>query len=152
GRPQDPRRARGLRPHRVHRAGRGRPRRPARGQEPGRGLSTRHDPARPAVCTERTPRVAAARQLARRAGRTRAGRFLAEGAQAVRGALRWAADGGGRVHELFFTAVAAERNPELLDAARAAGVPLSEITERAAAGLSETVTPQGVVAVCDLVD
>ncbi|MFB9909516.1 TrmH family RNA methyltransferase [Allokutzneria oryzae] len=104
------------------------------------------------VCTERTPRVAAARQLARRAGRTRAGRFLAEGAQAVREALRWAAEGRGTVHELFFTAPAAERNPELLDAARAAGVPLSEITERAAAGLSETVTPQGVVAVCDTVD
>ncbi|SDM15118.1 TrmH family RNA methyltransferase [Allokutzneria albata] len=100
------------------------------------------------MCTERTPRVAAARQLARRTGRTRAGRFLAEGAQAVREALRWP----GRVHELFFTAQAAERNPELLDAARDAGVPLSEITERAAAGLSETVTPQGIVAVCDTVD
>lgn len=36
--------------------------------------------------------------------------------------------------------------------ARAAGVPVSEITERAAELLSETVTPQGLVAVCDLVD
>ncbi|GAA4005523.1 RNA methyltransferase [Allokutzneria multivorans] len=100
------------------------------------------------MCTERTPRVAAARQLVRRTGRTRAGRFLVEGAQAVREALRFSSG----VHELFFTALAAERNPELLDAAREAGVPLSEITERAAAGLSETVTPQGIVAVCDLVD
>ena len=46
----------------------------------------------------------------------------------------------------------AERNPELVDAAHVAGVTVSGITERAAAALSETVTPQGVIAVCDLVD
>ena len=37
--------------------------------------------------TERTPRVAAARRLTRRAGRDEAGEFLAEGPQAVREAL-----------------------------------------------------------------
>jgi TrmH family RNA methyltransferase len=107
--------------------------------------------SRPGVApfTERTPRVVAARRLTKRAGRTEAGRFLAEGAQAVREALAWR---DGVVHELFVTAAAAERNPELVRAARAADVPVSEITERAAAGLSETVTPQGVLAVCDLVD
>jgi len=31
-------------------------------------------------------------------------------------------------------------------------IPVSVVTERAAAGLSETVTPQGIIAVCDLVD
>ncbi|MFB9429766.1 TrmH family RNA methyltransferase [Streptoalloteichus tenebrarius] len=102
--------------------------------------------------TERTPRVAAARHLTRRAGRDRAGRFLAEGAQAVREALAWAAAGRGRVHELFATEEAGQRHPELLAAARRAGVPVSTVTERAAAGLSETVTPQGLVAVCDPVD
>ena len=56
------------------------------------------------------------------------------------------------MHELFVTARAAEQLPGLLDAAREAGVPVSPITDRAADGLSETVTPQGVVAVCDLVD
>ena len=56
--------------------------------------------------TERTPRVAAARRLTRRAGRTGSGRFLAEGAQAVREALR----GDGTVTELFGTPAAlAER-------------------------------------------
>ena len=97
--------------------------------------------------TERTPRVAAARRLTRRDGRAEAGRFLAEGAQAVREALAW-----GRVRELFVTATAAQRNPELVEAAGTAGIPVSEITEKAAAGISETVTPQGLVAVCDLVD
>ncbi|MGO1056736.1 TrmH family RNA methyltransferase [Crossiella sp. CA198] len=105
-----------------------------------------------AVLTERTPRVAAARQLTRRQGRDRADRFLAEGAQAVREALAWAADGRGQVHELFVTEVAAGRNQDLLHAAGAAGIRVSEITERAAEGLSETVTPQGVIAVCDQVE
>lgn len=98
--------------------------------------------------TERTPRVAAARALTRRAGRTKAGRFLAEGAQAVREALRWHVAGRGVVHEVFAVSLPAE----LAGLAAEAGVPVSAVTERAAAGLSETVTPQGVVAVCDLVD
>ncbi|ACU39288.1 TrmH family RNA methyltransferase [Actinosynnema mirum] len=102
--------------------------------------------------TERTPRVVAARRLTRRSGRDRAARFLAEGAQAVREALAWSAAGRGRVHELFVTEVAAERNQELVDAAASSGVPISVVTDKAAAALSETVTPQGVVAVCDPVE
>jgi TrmH family RNA methyltransferase len=90
--------------------------------------------------------------LTRRAGRDRAGRFLAEGAQSVREALAWAAEGRGRVHELFVTEQAASRHADLVRAAEAAGVRVNPVTERAAAGLSETVTPQGVVAACDPVD
>jgi len=97
------------------------------------------------VFTERTPRVAAARQLTRRSGREKAGRFLVEGAQAVREALAWASAGRGAVHELFATESAAARLP-------ATAPRVSIVTDRAAAGLSETVTPQGIVAVCDLVD
>ena len=95
--------------------------------------------------TERTPRVVAARKLLRRAGRDRAGRFLVEGAQAVREALAVAT-----VHELFVTATAAARHPDLVAAARAAGVRVRAVTDRAAEALSDTVTPQGIVAVCDL--
>jgi TrmH family RNA methyltransferase len=58
----------------------------------------------------------------------------------------------GTVHELFVTTTAATRNAELVQAARDSGVPVSVITDRAADGLSVTVTPQGIVAVCDLVD
>lgn len=98
--------------------------------------------------THKTPRVVAARRLTTRSGRDQAGRFLAEGAQAVREALR----APERVHELFVTGPGAERNAELVQHARATGVPVSDITDRAAAMLSETVTPQGIVAVCDTLD
>ncbi|WP_075974147.1 TrmH family RNA methyltransferase [Actinokineospora bangkokensis] len=110
-------------------------------------MSTQHDRRPGAPFTERTPRVAAARALTRRAGREKAGRFLAEGAQAVREALAH-----GAVHEVFTTEAAAARNADLLHDAAARGVPVSTATDKAVAGLSETVTPQGVVAVCDLLD
>jgi TrmH family RNA methyltransferase len=109
------------------------------------------------LCTERTPRVVAARKLHRRVARERAGRFLAEGAQAVGAALEAAGSSdrrrpGVRVFEVFATEVAAERNPGQLAAAHAAGVTVSLVTERAAAVLSETVTPRGLLAVCGLLD
>ena len=49
------------------------------------------------------------------------------------------------------TATAADRHPELVAAARG-GVRISPVTDRAAETLSDTVTPQGLVAVCDLLD
>lgn len=75
------------------------------------------------------------------------GEFLCEGSHAVSEALA-----AGRVRELFLTAAAAEREPALLRAAAAAGAAVSPVTERAAAALSDTVTPQGVVARCATVD
>ncbi len=105
--------------------------------------------------TERTPRVAAARALLRRQGRERAGRFLAEGSQAVGEAVGWAtghetgaAGHRGGLLELFVTDRAAARHPELVKAAAAAGARVSRVTESAASGLSATTTPQGLVAVC----
>ncbi|WP_329073427.1 TrmH family RNA methyltransferase [Amycolatopsis sp. NBC_01480] len=97
--------------------------------------------------TERTPRVVAARKLTRRAERDKTGRFLAEGANAVEAALEY-----GTVHELFVTDRAAATHPALAATAADAGVRISPITDRAADGLSETVTPQGIVAVCSVVD
>lgn len=70
-----------------------------------------------------------------------------EGSQAVREALTY-----GRVHELFLTDEAAARHTSLVERAVDVGVPLTRITRRAAELLSETVTPQGVVGVCDVVD
>ena len=93
-------------------------------------------------------RLAAARRLTRRQARREAGRFLAEGAQAVREALRRPKV----VVQVFATAEALERNVELIDEARAASVRVDEISTRAAAALSETVTPQGLVAVCRKID
>ena len=100
------------------------------------------------VFTERTARVVAARKLTRRVGRDAAGEFLAEGPQAVREAL--AHDPPPR--ELFVTEAAAARYADLVERAHAAGVPVSAVTPRAAAGLSETATPQGIVAVCPALD
>jgi TrmH family RNA methyltransferase len=95
--------------------------------------------------TERSARIVAARKLTRRAGRDAAGLFLAEGRQAVAEAL---ADPSG-VREVFATEAAVEAHRDLLGATP---VPVRLITEKAAAGLSETVTPQGLVAVCTLRD
>ena len=97
------------------------------------------------LLTERSGRVAAARKLTRRAGRDAAGLFLAEGRQAVAEAL---ADPAG-VREVFTTEAAASAHRDLL---ASTAVPVRIVTEKAAAGLSETVTPQGLVAVCALRD
>jgi len=71
-----------------------------------------------------------------------------EGGQAVREALAWS----GEVHELFVTEGFLARDPGLVASAAERGVPVSPVTDRAMAGLADTVTPQGVVAVCALVD
>jgi TrmH family RNA methyltransferase len=97
------------------------------------------------LLTERSARVVAARKLTRRAGRDAAGLFLAEGRQAVAEAL---ADPDG-VREVLATEPAAALHHDLL---ASAGVPVRLITEKAAASLSETVTPQGLLAVCELRD
>ncbi|MFR9730170.1 TrmH family RNA methyltransferase [Saccharopolyspora sp. MS10] len=103
------------------------------------------EPQRPGTdpLTERSSRVVVARKLTRRAGRERAGEFLAEGAQAVGEALAAHAAGRVRVRSLFATEQQAAKLPAL-------DVPVHLVTERAAASLSETVTPQGLVACCAL--
>jgi TrmH family RNA methyltransferase len=106
----------------------------------------------PTAYTERTGRVAAARRLTRRSARESAREFLAEGPQAVREALRLATVSPDAARGLLGTDEALERHPDLVALAHQAGVPVSRITPRAAAGLSETSTPQGVVAVCRYLD
>jgi TrmH family RNA methyltransferase len=97
------------------------------------------------LLTERSARIVAVRKLTRRAGRDAAGLFLAEGRQAVAEAL---ADPDG-VREVFATEAAAAAHRDLLTGT---SVPVRLLTDRASAGLSETVTPQGLVAVCPLRD
>ncbi len=58
----------------------------------------------------------------------------------------------GTVVEVFATAAALARNDGLVSAAGAAGIAIDQVSEKAAAALSETVTPQGLVAVCHFVD
>jgi len=94
------------------------------------------------VLTERSARVAAAVKLHRHVGRRRAGRFLAEGPNLVEAASR-----RGLLRDVFVTEAAAQRHAPLLAALHC---PVHLITERAAKALSDTVTPSGLVAVCDM--
>ena len=101
------------------------------------------------MLTERSARVRDAQKLTRRHGRDKVGRFLAEGPQAVREAL--AESSGprpGLVIEVFAGEQAAVRHADLIGAALDLGIAVSHATDAAMATLSETVTPQGLVAVC----
>lgn len=86
--------------------------------------------------------MVAAAKLHRHVGRRRAQRFLAEGPNLVETASR-----RGLIHEIFVTEPASRRHAALLNA-QPASVHL--VTERAAKTLSDTVTPSGMVAVCEL--
>ncbi|GAB3657807.1 TrmH family RNA methyltransferase [Glycomyces tarimensis] len=97
--------------------------------------------------TPRSSRVVAARKLQRRRGRDKAERFLAEGPQAVREAI-----GAGVVDDLFYTIDADVKHDDLVDAAHAAGAHLHPVTDEALESLAETVTPQGLIAVCRFLD
>jgi TrmH family RNA methyltransferase len=105
----------------------------------------------------RSSRVKAAKRLLKRSFRERDRAFLAEGPQAVREALINAreihAGGNGTgVRELFVTADARGRHPELMQRAAALGVPIQLASGAVLGELSDTVTPQGMVAVCDVLD
>jgi RNA methyltransferase, TrmH family len=100
----------------------------------------------------RNKRVTAARRLLKRAFRAEARAFLVEGPQAVREALALAAERPGLVRQVFVTGDAEARHPELLGAARALDVEVDHVGAEVLAELAQTVTPQGVVAVCGFVD
>ena len=89
-----------------------------------------------------------ARALLRRKERRATGKFLAEGPQAVREALKLP----HAVESVFFRWAAVRDHVDLLDAARAANVPHYAVSEQNIATLTDTVTPQGVVAVCRAID
>jgi len=105
------------------------------------------DPPGTDALTARSSRVVNARKLQRRRDRDKAGRFLAEGPQAVREAIA-----AGVVEDLFYDFDADERHSDLIDAAVAAGAYVHPCTDQALAALAETVTPQGLVAVCRFLD
>ena len=105
-------------------------------------------PAGAELTSIRSPRVKAARQLGKRALRQRARAFLAEGPQAVGEALA-ASD---VVSELFVTATAQARYGDLASRAAAQGAEVHPVSGEVMAELAQTVTPQGVLAVCRFVD
>jgi TrmH family RNA methyltransferase len=92
--------------------------------------------------------VKAARQLAKRAFRDRSRTFLAEGPQAVREAL----DMPGTLTELFVTGAARDRHADLVERAAGQGIPVHAVSGEVMAELAQTVTPQGLLAVCRFLD
>jgi TrmH family RNA methyltransferase len=96
----------------------------------------------------RSPRVKAVRQLAKRAMRERARSFLAEGPQAVTEALAH----GEVVTQLFLTAAARARHGGLAAQASRQGAEVHTVSGEVMADLAQTITPQGVLAVCRFVD
>ncbi|ROR91213.1 TrmH family RNA methyltransferase [Nocardioides aurantiacus] len=97
-------------------------------------------------------RVKAARKLARRASRAEHGLFLAEGEKALTEALQRDPRGPGGVAEVFATPAVSEALAPLRSVAEAAGVRWLQADEDAVASLSGAVSPQGVVAVCRVLD
>jgi len=107
-------------------------------------------PGRPDVdvlTNPRSERVRSVRRLSGRPARVRAGLFLAEGPQAVREAVP-----SGAVQDLYGTAEALARHEDVVAEARRRGVPVRPCTEEVLAEMADTVTPQGLVAVCRPVD
>lgn len=93
----------------------------------------------------RSPRVRSVAKLAKREARLATGLFLLEGPQAVSEALTFRPE---LVVELFATPTALDRYHGIADAARTAGVEVEFVTEQVIDSMADTVTPQGIVAVC----
>jgi len=95
-----------------------------------------------------TARLKAARRLTKRALRQRERAFLAEGPQSVSEALTTRAC----VSDLFVTAPALANHADLVAAAADAGIDVQMVSGETMAELAQTVTPQGLLAVCGFVD
>src|ERR1700691_3689518 len=98
--------------------------------------------------TASATRIKAARRRTKRALRERERSFLAEGPQAVSEALAT----GARVSGLFVTAPAQAKHADLVAAAEDAGIEIQLVSGEVMGELAQTITPQGLLAVCDFVD
>jgi TrmH family RNA methyltransferase len=97
------------------------------------------------ITSLQNPRVQSARKLLRRAVRERTGTFLVEGPFAISEALGADAD----VRELFVTPDA-PRGDELTKLALDKGTSVSVVSDPVLKSMSDSVTPQGVVAVAGM--
>ncbi|HMM83163.1 MAG TPA: RNA methyltransferase [Terrimesophilobacter sp.] len=93
----------------------------------------------------RSPRIRAVAKLHKREARSSTGLFLLEGPQAVAEALAYRAE---LVVELYATPTALERYTDIAQSAVDAGVDVEFVTEKVLESMADTVTPQGIVAVC----
>lgn len=83
--------------------------------------------------------------LSRRGARSETGLFLVEGPQALGEAL---ANAPEQLVEVFGTPTALARHAALAEAARDLGLNVEFVSERVLEAMADTVSPQGLVAVC----
>jgi len=93
-------------------------------------------------------RVKSVKALHSRAGRRKAGRFIVEGPQGVRSAL----SAGVVIHEMYVDDNARAGIFDVIDEAYEAGVEIVTAMPHVLAAMGETDHPQGVIAVCSLLD
>ena len=93
----------------------------------------------------RSPRVRAVAKLAKREARVETGFFLLEGPQAVSEALTYRPE---LLVDLFATPTALERYTDIARGASDADLDLEFVTEQVLDAMADTVTPQGIIAVC----
>ncbi len=96
--------------------------------------------------------MTSARRLFKRGFRSADRAFLAEGPQAVREAVALAATKPGAVQDIFVTDDARRRHREIIDAAESLRIPTHSVGDEVMASMAQTVTPQGMVAVCSFLD
>lgn len=100
----------------------------------------------PVLTNPRAERVRSVRALSGRSSRLRTGRFVVEGPQGVREAVR---EAPGRIHDLYVTATAAARYPDIVGSAHSGGVRVHSASDEVLAAMSADA--QGLVAVMDVV-
>ncbi len=115
---------------------------------------TQHQPPGAPPLAAGNTRVKEARRLSRRPARAERRLFLADGPKAVGAALGVLDEdtGPGPVVEVFATTAATVAYADLVRVADTHGVSWTLVDDRAIAGLSDSVTPAGVVAVCRFLD
>ena len=93
----------------------------------------------------RSPRVRSVAKLNKKDHRTDTGLFLLEGPQAVGEALTYRPE---LLVDLFATPTALDKYPGIAAAARENDLEVEFVTEQVLDSMADTVTPQGIVAVC----
>ncbi|MDO5699638.1 MAG: RNA methyltransferase [Dermatophilus congolensis] len=104
---------------------------------------------RSVLSNPRSERVRRVRALLRRAGREKEGRFVVEGPQGVREAVAWRTES---VVDVYVDEAGRERCAEIVESALAAGLYVHDVSAEVLAQMSDTASPQGIVAVVERPD
>lgn len=91
------------------------------------------------------PMVKAAAELKQKKYRQQQGLFLAEGLRTVEEAVRY-----GGVQSIFYTAIEDDRTRAVLEEAAAKQIKLVCVSDKVLKKISDTETPQGIIAVCEM--